>query len=86
MESNAALFLIDLNPGVGNLFDAFVAKRGTVNFNLQYVAMMQDQIAAEWFNETKAGKCLAQVCSRLLRHAFVQVLLKILLHRYFDLR
>lgn len=54
IDSNAAMFIIDVNPGVGNMFDAFVSKRAAVNYNLQYVAMMQDDVAAEWFNETKA--------------------------------
>ena len=54
MESNAALFIVDINPGVGNSFDAYIAKRGSVNYNLQYVAMMPDAISAEWFMETKA--------------------------------
>ena len=54
LPSNSALFIIDVNPGVGNLFDAYVAKRPTVNFNLQYVGMMPDGLTAEWFNETKA--------------------------------
>lgn len=55
IESNAALFVIDINPGVGNMFDAFIAKRPTVNYNMQYVATMPDQVTAEWFLETKAG-------------------------------
>lgn len=54
VESNAALFLVDVNPGVGNVFDAFVAKRTSVNFNVQYVATMPDDVSAEWFKETKA--------------------------------
>ena len=54
IESNGCLMIIDLNPGVGNLFDAFVAKRSTTNFSLQYVAVMDD-VSAEWFAETKAG-------------------------------
>ena len=54
VESNAAFFLIDVNPGVGNVFDAFVAKRPSVNFNMQYVATMPDDVTAEWFKETKA--------------------------------
>ena len=57
VDSNAALFLIDVNPGVGNIFDAYVQKRSTVNFNFQYVAMMPDALSAEWFRETKAGPC-----------------------------
>ena len=55
VDSNASLFLVDVNPGVGNLFDAYVQKRAAVNFNFQYVAMMPDAVSAEWFRETKAG-------------------------------
>lgn len=56
MESNAALFICDVNPGVGNLFDAFIAKRASCNFSLQYCAMFNDEISAEWFQQTKAGQ------------------------------
>lgn len=55
VDSNGAMFIIDVNPGVGNMFDAFMAKRASVNYNLQYVAMVHEDLSAEWFQETKAG-------------------------------
>ncbi|CAK9040562.1 unnamed protein product [Durusdinium trenchii] len=54
VDSNGAMFIIDVNPGVGNMFDAFMAKRASVNYNLQYVAMVHEDLSAEWFQETKA--------------------------------
>lgn len=54
IASSGALFIVDINPGVGNLFDAYVAKRPSVNFNLQYVCIVPDAISAEWFSESKA--------------------------------
>ena len=54
LDSSGALFVIDANAGVGNLFDAFVQKRATVNFNMHYVAVVSDQIQCDWFHETKA--------------------------------
>lgn len=53
IENQGGLFVVDVNAGVGNLFDGFISKRGTSNYNMQYVAVMSDAMSAEWFQHAK---------------------------------
>lgn len=53
IENQGGLFIVDVNAGVGNLFDGFISKRGTSNYNMQYVAVMSDAMCAEWFQHAK---------------------------------
>ena len=45
IENQGGLFIVDVNAGVGNLFDGFISKRGTSNYNMQYVAVMSDAMS-----------------------------------------
>lgn len=55
IENQGGLFIVDVNAGVGNLFDGFVTKRAVSNFNMQYVAVMSDGLSAEWFRHAKVS-------------------------------
>ena len=53
LDNQGALFIVDVNAGVGNPFDGYLSKRGSTNYNVQYVAVMSDPLHAEWFAHTK---------------------------------
>ena len=47
------VFLLDLQCGVGGLFEAFAVKRQSYNIPLFYMACFEDQMGLEWFQKTK---------------------------------
>ena len=53
LDSRHAVIVWELNPGVGNLYDAFVQSRSGWNFPSYYVAMTDESSHLDWLTHSK---------------------------------
>ena len=55
IDNRHAVIFWEVNPGVGNLFDAFVTARSGWNFPTYYMAMMDDHTHYDWLMHNKVS-------------------------------
>ena len=54
-QGNTVLVLVELNPGVGNLLDAFMTRRAALRMPMHYVGLADNSTHWDWLKQTKAA-------------------------------
>lgn len=58
MTARSAVFIVDLNMGVGQMFEAFANLKSTWNMPVFYIGCTDDCQTSEWFGVQKTVSCL----------------------------